>query len=199
MDEALFAYAAGSLNAEGRRRVELLIESDPAAAAKLAWYSAVCDGLVETLPALEDLPSAGTVSARIQDVQERIATGKPSRGLARLFAWLAGPALRPAAAFAAVLIVLQGAIIGMLATDRDRAQTRAIAPAPQSVVFVVAFDPGATEAGIRGLLLEAGATIVGGPRQLGDYRVAVPANRAQFAKSVLEQSRIVEYVRPEQP
>jgi hypothetical protein len=65
------------------------------------------------------------------------------------------------------------------------------------VFLVVAFDPRASEAAIRALLLQAGATIVDGPKQLGDYRLAVSANGADFARSVLEQSKIVEYVRPE--
>jgi len=63
---------------------------------------------------------------------------------------------------------------------------------------VIAFDPDTQEAKIRALLLQAGATIIDGPRQLGDYSVSVPANRAQFAQDLFERSGMVEYVRADE-
>ncbi|HKW39096.1 MAG TPA: hypothetical protein VJO54_14960 [Burkholderiales bacterium] len=190
IDERLFAYATGELELAARARVEALLESEPALRARLAWYEAVCDGVVRTLPALDVLPAADKI---IDSIRARTAR----RGF---FAWLAGPALRPAAALVALIVVMQGAVIAMLALERpDNAAVRSVAPAAQTVFLVVAFDPRASEAAIRALLLQAGATIVDGPKQLGDYRLAVGANGADFARSVLEQSKIVEYVRPERP
>lgn len=188
LDDELFAYAAGGLDAAARERVEALLKAEPAMRAKLAWYEAVCDGVVHAQPALDRLPSA-------DEVVERIRGRAAKRGF---FDWLAGPALKPAAALAALLVIAQGAVITMLAVERgDAARTRTAAAAPGTVFLVVAFDPQASEAAIRALLLQAGATIVAGPKQLGEYRLAVGANRAQFARSLLEQSKIVEYVRPE--
>lgn len=209
IDEQLFAYATGELEPAVRARVEALLETEPALRARLAWYEAVCDGVVHTLPALDALPAT-------EEIIERIRGRTARRGF---FAWLAGPALRPAAALVTLLVIVQGAVITMLALERaDTAATRSAAPTAQTVFLVVAFDPRASEAAIRALLLEAGATIVDGPKQLGEYRLAVSANRAQFARSLLEQSKvergtfspaqkssvsaagkIVEYVRPESP
>lgn len=209
IDEQLFAYTTGELEPTARARVEALLRAEPALRARLAWYEAVCDGVVHTLPALDALPAT-------EEIIERIRGRTARRGF---FAWLAGPALRPAAALVTLLVIVQGAVITMLALERaDTAATRSAAPAAQTVFLVVAFDPRASEAAIRALLLEAGATIVDGPKQLGEYRLAVSANRAQFARSLLEQSKvergtfslaqkssvnaagkIVEYVRPETP
>lgn len=188
IDDQLFAYAAGQLEGAAREQVEALVKADPAMRARLAWYEAVCDGVVHTLPALDSLPAA-------DEIVERVRGRTAKRGF---FAWLAGPALKPAAALATLLVVAQGAAITMLVLERaDTARTRSAAAAQGTVFLVVVFDPQANEAGIRALLLQAGAKIVGGPKQLGEYRLAVDANRAQFARSLLEQSNIVEYVRPE--
>jgi hypothetical protein len=190
IDERLFAYAAGELDLAARARVEALLEVEPPLRARLAWYEAVCDGVVHTLPALDALPAADEI---IKSIRGRTAR----RGF---FAWLAGPALKPAAALVTLLVVVQGAVIAMLALERaDTAAVRSAAPGAQIAFLVVGFDPQASEAAVRALLLQAGATIVDGPKQLGEYRLAVSANRAQFARSLLEQSKIVEYVRPERP
>ena len=188
IEEQLFAYAAGELDSAVRARVEALIKTQPAMRAQLAWYEAVCDGVVQALPLLDTLPSA-------DEVIERIRGRRVRRGF---FAWLSGPALKPAAALVALLVIAQATVIALLALERaDISQVRSAGPAAQTVFVVVAFDPQASEAAIRELLLEAGATIVSGPKQLGEYRLAVSANRVQFARSLLEQSKIVEYVRPE--
>lgn len=197
VSDLLFAYAAGTLDERERARVEKMLEADPRLRGELAWYAAVCDRVTDALPQLERLPSADDIVARI-DKKTRGSSG--ARGGGGFFAWLAGPALKPAAALAALLIVVQGAILGMLAGERAQPQTvRSAAPAGKSVVFVVAFDPDTPESEIRALLLKAGATIVDGPRQLGDYRISVPANRAEYARQLFEESGITEYVRVQEP
>ena len=188
INEQIFAYAAGELETAARERVEALLETEPATRARLAWYEAVCDGVVRTLPTLDTLPTA-------DDIIERFRGRTARRGL---FAWLTGSGLKAAVALMALLVVAQGAVITLLALERaDTSSVRSAAPKAQTVFIVVAFDPQASEAAIRALLLQAGATIVDGPKQLGEYRLAIGANRAQFARSLLEQSKVVEYVRPE--
>lgn len=190
LDEQLFAYAAGELDATRRAAVEAAVRADPVLRAKLAWYEAVCQAVTDTLPAAGQLPSADSVIARARQSSAR-------RGF---FGWLAGPALGPVALVSALLIAGQAAVITVLLLERQESvRVRSAAGPRGNTVLVVAFDPEAREAAIRSLLLQAGASIVGGPRQLGEYRVAVPANRVDFATSVLQQSGIVEYVRPEKP
>jgi hypothetical protein len=142
---------------------------------------------------MQALPSADQIIDRVRGSTR----GKSAGGL---LAWLAGPALRPAAAFAVVLLVIQAAVIGTLLSERrDTQAVRSTGPQSKAVVFIIAFDPDTPESQIRTLLLKAGATIIDGPRQLGDYRVSVPANRAEFAKQLFEESGIAEYVRLQEP
>jgi len=201
IEDRLFAYAAGELEGRALAQVEALLAADPSLAKRLAWYEAVCDGAIESLPPMQNLPSSEEILARIRAASRRAPPQAAETSLsgyaARFFAWLAGPALKPAVGFAAVLLVAQGLLIAILATERPEAPlVRSIKAGVQKpVVFVIAFDPDTPESKIRALLLEAEATIIDGPKQLGDYRISVPANRAQFAKDLFERSGTVEYVR----
>jgi len=188
LDEQLFAYAAGELDASTRAAVEELMRADPSIRQRLAWYEAVCQAVTETLPDAEALPSADSVIAHARGVS-------PRRGL---LGWLGGRALAPVAIVAILLIVGQGTMITFLMLERqDSALVRSPAGPRETSVLVVAFDPEAREVAIRSLLVSAGAVIISGPKQLGEYRIAVPANRVAFAVSALQQSGIVEYVRQE--
>ena len=189
-DDELFAYAAGELDSAARALLAERVASDAALRARLAWYRAVCDATVDTLPPLDGLPSADAVVQRLRS----------GSGRGGFFAWLGGRALKPVATLAALAIAGQAVIIAMLALERSETAAMRSSGAPQgSVVLVVAFDPETREAAMRALLLEAGATIIRGPRQLGEYRIAVPANRVEYARSLLRQSGMVEYVREEKP
>lgn len=186
--DKLFAYAAGELDADSCMGIEAWLASDRALRARLAWYEAVCEGVIDEQPSFPDLPSADEILARM--------TRSPGTG--RIWSLLSGRAFRPLAALATILFVLQAATIAILVGERaEIAGTRSAAPAAEAAIFTIAFRPDSKEEAIRSLLIHAGATIVDGPRQLGEYRVAVPANRADFAESLFMRSGIVEYVRRE--
>jgi hypothetical protein len=63
------------------------------------------------------------------------------------------------------------------------------------VVLVVNFAPDASEKQLRGLLLDAGANIVFGPSQLGEYRISVAGNLADAALKKLQGTALVESVK----
>ncbi|MBV8031118.1 MAG: hypothetical protein JO035_06385 [Betaproteobacteria bacterium] len=182
--ELLFSYAAGTLDDAARRGVEALLDADPGLRNELAWYEAVCDGVIESLPEPRALPSA-------DDIVDRIGPKRAQAAAPFWRAWLA-----PAAG---ALIVVQAVAIGWLASERRETQLYRSAASSRgeakAVVFVVAFQPETPEAKVRALLVKAGATIVDGPKQMGDYHVAVPANRAQYAQQLFQDSGITEYVR----
>src|SRR5689334_19134287 len=158
LEDLLFAYAAGSLDATARARVEAALDADPELRRRLRWYESVCDGMVARLPQAPSLPSPDVIVSIARAAKSPQFSTPAPRGF---FAWLAGPALRPAAALAAVLIVAQAAIItGLVGERAGEEPVRALAPGQTAVVFVVAFDPQATEASIRALLLKAGGTII---------------------------------------
>jgi anti-sigma-K factor RskA len=185
-EELLFSYAAGTLDEPARAKVESMLAADPALRSQLEWYEAICDGVVDSLPPLGDLPSEERILARTRPRKDISGAGTGF-----FSGWM-----KPAAA---ALIIAQAVAIGVLLNDRREEQGyRSVAPsAGKAVVFVIAFNPDTPEAKVRTLLLKAGATIVDGPKQMGDYRVAVPANKAQYAKQLFEGSGITEYVRTE--
>jgi hypothetical protein len=79
---------------------------------------------------------------------------------------------RPALAAAALIIIVQGAL---LATFWPRGSAIAPLGGPRfdGNVAQIQFQPTATEAQIRALLLETGATLVDGPGALGVYRIVL--------------------------
>ena len=187
--EMLFSYAAGTLDGPARARVEAMLAADPSLRAQLEWYEAVCDGVVDALPPLKNLPSAEQILARFSRKNNPIE--KQS-----FITWVWRPA-------AAMLIVAQAVAIGVLLSERGEEQGyrgyRSVAPSQgKAVVFVIAFNPDTPESKVRALLIKAGATIVDGPKQMGDYRIAVPLNKAQYAKQLFEDSGIAEYVRAQE-
>jgi len=189
--DLLFSYAAGTLDPAARQRVEAMLDADPRLRDELKWYEAVCDGVIESLPPLKALPKA-------EDVLKRTREQKQKRDIPSARGWWAW--LMPTAA---ALIVVQSIAIGYLLGDRQEAQLyRSMAQTGgkegKPVVFVIAFNPDTPESKVRALLLKAGATIVDGPKQLGDYRVSVPLNRAQYALQLFQDSGIAEYVRKQE-
>ena len=58
IEDELFSYAAGALDEAARVRVEALLDADPELRARLEWYEAVCDGVVQARAPMQALPSA---------------------------------------------------------------------------------------------------------------------------------------------
>src|SRR4051812_5152053 len=86
LDDALFSYAAGTLDPAARARVEAALDADPTLRERLRWYEAVCERVVDELPPLPSLPAADLIVA-----QARVARQPVGRGArAGFFAWLAG-------------------------------------------------------------------------------------------------------------
>jgi hypothetical protein len=93
--------------------------------------------------------------------------------------WRWQPAL---AAAAAVLIVVQAALL-MNFWRQETSITPLGGAKPDGIVLQVRFQPDATEARIRSLLQEAGASVIDGPGALGIYRLRLDAG-ADAARSL---------------
>jgi hypothetical protein len=128
----------------------------------------------------------------------KAAPAKPQSGswADRFSDWLGSLAARPFAPVAAALIVVQGAVIGTL-LHREPADgpepTRSASTLAARDVLQVRFKQAATEPELRALLYGAGARIVDGPDQLGDYvveprRGALALLEVELARSPLVQS-----------
>src|SRR6185369_7197144 len=89
---------------------------------------------------------------------------------------------RPATAFAglAIIALQAGAIVSLMQSPHDDADglraTRATA-VKEGPMLKINFAPDAKEAEIRHLLMSVQGRLAGGPGQLGDYYVVVPAGR----------------------
>jgi len=103
---------------------------------------------------------------------------------------------RPIATIAAVsIIAAQFVVIYSLARHRedDAQQIRTLRalPADESPLLRVNFAPDAKEADIRLLLSAVEGSLAGGPGQLGNYYVRVPAGGENAALIRLKRDRIV--------
>jgi len=132
-------------------------------------------------------------------VKQSMDTGAPDDlGLQRLLREArrtqrgpARPARRIALAVAAgVVIVVQAALIGWLAT-REPAIEPLGESGPAGVVLQVRFDPAATEARVRALLQEHDAVVIDGPSALGIYRVRLPG--LQVGDRMAAQKALAEF------
>jgi hypothetical protein len=195
LDELMPWYVSGRIDGQDRAWVERVISEHPTAHAELNWHRVVQEAVREDV---ESLPAGAGLQRLLARVRAEEAA-KPS-WLARLREGWAKLASGPAFAFAAVLVVVQAGVIGVLlsqeAGQTEFAQTRSLAPehaAPEPVLQVT-FKPDVTERDMRLLLARIGGRFIDGPGQLGDYIVLVPVRQIELARQQLEESRLVEQV-----
>lgn len=101
---------------------------------------------------------------------------------------------RPALAAAAVVIVVQGVLLATF-WSRDAGITP-LGGETRNNVVQIQFQPTATEAQIRSLLQEAGATLIDGPGALGVYRIVL--DKPDPALTQLQaRTDVVKHVAPE--
>ena len=189
----LACYVNGTLSARERREVEGQLDAQPACRNQLVFFEALRKEIRNGVPTISPDLGLERTLARIRS-EPRPA---PEPG------WFAGffPAgftPRLAYSLGMAVIVLQAGTIGYLAIERgeEYSETRARTPATPAVgPFVkVSFRPDVKESDIRFLLIGLGASIVGGPSQLGDYFLYLEPKRTDWAAQHLRQSGIVDSV-----
>lgn len=197
-EQALPWYVNGTLDAEGRRRVEAYLRDMPQAAADLQRHLDMRQ-TVRTRAPLVPVDMGWDEYARRVGLQQAPATGDRSlRALvsARLpsMAW----ARRPAFAVCAVAVmVIEAGVIFSQWTDRVQDVDGFVAHRSASSrlpLLQLRFKRDVTEFDARKLLLSVDARIVDGPSQLGDYSISVPAERIEAVRQVLAGSPLVDLV-----
>ncbi len=187
-------YATGRLSDTERERVERYLETHPETAAQLSLIGEETEAAVDVNERIE-VPGAGALDrllARIDSedgpaIRRAAAPGLMER-LFALFPGLATPAVRYAAIGAALLIVVQAAVIGSLleAPAPGTGYQTASGPGTEAVVetgrLLVAFADQATAAQIAGLLNDIDAEIVAGPKAGGFYELSVADTRPGDAR-----------------
>jgi len=194
--ERLPWYVNGSLEPTARVWVEACVGESPAAAALLERERALA-GAVEALlaPAPEDVGLA-----RVQQMLKAERTAKQARfekpslvGLgARLAHGLQALARPQFAGAMLALLVLQFGAIGWLAMERQPTPDDSWRSIPVAEVRTlrVTFVASVTERQIRTALIAAGARIVGGPNQVGEYWLASQIVSIDEMRASLEKSGV---------
>lgn len=202
-------YLHGRLDVEHRAQVEALIQRDPEAREEFEFLSFVHESMAH--PASSELKEGAfdEIMGRIRSTEPdqlhrqsrahpapRAATQAPgNRG--GMLGWLFRPSLSYAVA-ASIFAAQFGVFVFYSQSQEDAGYSElrtqpTIAPAVGPFIRA-SLKPEAKESEIRFLLVSLGATIVGGPTQLGDYFIYVPAERTDAAAQQMRQSPIVDQV-----
>lgn len=203
-DELLPFYANGTLADDERQFVETWLHEHPKSQAELDWYRSLQTKLLEDVPAVSSEVGLERAMARIRAERSpqaaRQTQAEPGIG-ERVRGWLAAlspqPLLKPALAGALAVVVAQAVVIANLAGERDDStEMRAVKPTvvEQGPYLKINFKTDAREADIRLLLVQTGGSLAGGPTQLGDWYLRVPAGRIGAATDLVKASPIIEAV-----
>ncbi|MEN9560240.1 MAG: hypothetical protein RLZZ502_1451 [Pseudomonadota bacterium] len=202
--EQLAHYVNGTLAKPEREALEQRLNSEPDLVKQRDFYQAIANQLHADAPSIAPDLGLNQVLARItqdsKDLHKAKARAQKTVATKSWFtqwfgSWLSPS--RPVYAFALALIVVQmGVIGGLFLNDTPYTETRASKSAPvvAGPFIKVSFKPDSKEADLRFLLVGLGASIVGGPSQLGDYYLYMAIERTDWAAAQLKQSPIVEQV-----
>jgi hypothetical protein len=215
-DELSRKAANATLGADERERLQAQLREHPELQADLEWDAAFHAKLQEKIAAMPALPGWERTERLLQDEPlPSAAAARPGRAgpahrrgvLDRLAQWLESTlgVSMDAQAVAAVLVLAQAGVIGVLAWQyeaRDHEATRAgVADAtPRGPLLRVSFRQDVREAQMRRALADIGGEIVGGPGQLGVYMVRVAGGDLRTAAQRLRDSgttELVEIVEPQ--
>ena len=188
-EELLPWYANGSLGAEDRAWVDAYLQQHPEAKSELDWYRSLQARVQESAPAVP--PTIGLARAM------RLIQGDRPTLAERIGAFFGNLGMRPSYALAglALVMVQGGVILNLLGNARDDAdQIRALnaVRVEEGPMLKISFAPDAKEADIRMLVVQVGGELAGGPGQLGDYYLRVPAGSEAAALAKVQGAPIVQ-------
>jgi hypothetical protein len=188
-EELLPWYANGTLGAEDRAFVETYMDQHPEARAELDWYRSLQQRVQENAPAVP--ATIGLARAM------RLIQGDRPTFSERVSAFFANLGVRPAYAMAAlaVVVVQGGVIVNLLGEARENADEIRAARAvrvEEGPMLKISFAPDAKESDIRLLIAQVRGELAGGPGQLGDYYLRVPAGTEADALKRVQAAPIVQ-------
>lgn len=198
-------YVTGKLDATSRARVERYLEAHPERRVHLALVREESDA---TITANEAVPAPGPEA--LARLRASIAGAPRGRSLwaqlsQRLADWLSDLAPSQfvlATAAAALVVMLQAAVIGALVVERAAAPAYQTASGKETtgngVELLVGFAETATAGEISALLEQLDAVVVDGPRA-GLYRLRLPEQgeeEGNVAIELLKESEAVTVVLP---
>lgn len=203
-DELVPWHVNGTLDTWRREWIEHYLRAHPQARAELRWHESLQAVIRESEAGLSSDLGLERLMARIRAesrATQRAKTATLSQRISGLAALLR---MTPALAVAAAVIMAQAGVIGVLVMQQEgRDALPGGLSAERSIdrvqlisgpVLQVNFKSDATERDIRSLLVSVSGTLVGGPGQLGNYIVLVPADKVNQAAQQLAASKLVQEV-----
>ena len=190
-DELLPWYVNGSLGAEDRAWVERYLAEHPEATAEVDWYRSLRTRLQENVPKVPETIGLAKAMTLIRGDRPTLSE--------RITAFFGALGVRPVTAFAGLAVMaVQGVFIAnlMSAAQDDAVEMRALKATVTNdrPMLKLNFAPDAKEAEIRHLLMSVQGRLAGGPGQLGDYFVVVPAGKEAAVADQLRTNPIVQAV-----
>ena len=188
-EELLPWYANGSLAAEDRAWVDAYLKQNPEAQGELDWYRSLQARVQENAPAVP--ATIGLARAM------RLIQGDRPTLVERIGAFFGNFGMRPSYALAALAVVAVqgGVIVSLLGDVRDNdAEIRALhaVRVEEGPMLKISFAPDAKETDIRMLVVQVQGELAGGPGQLGDYYLRVPAGSEATALARVQAAPIVQ-------
>ncbi|VTU22576.1 anti-sigma factor family protein [Variovorax sp. RA8] len=188
-EELLPWYANGSLGAEDRAWVDAYLQQHPEARSELDWYRSLQARVQENAPAVP--PTIGLARAM------RLIQGDRPTLAERIGAFFGNLGMRPSYAIAGLaLVMVQGGVIlnllGHAREDADQIRALNAVRVEEGPMLKISFAPDAKEADIRMLVVQVGGELAGGPGQLGDYYLRVPAGSEAAALARVQGAPIVQ-------
>jgi hypothetical protein len=189
--ELLPWYVNNTLSAEDRAWVDRYLAEHPEARVEPDWYRSLQTKIHDSVPAIPATIGLAKTMKLIRGDRPTISE--------RISAFFGDFGLRPAMALAVfALLAVQGGVIFNLMrhAQEDEMEIRALKAikVEEGPLLKVNFAPDAKEADIRFLLVQVQGTIAGGPGQLGDYYVRVPAGKENEMAQQLKGNKIVQAV-----
>jgi len=190
-EELLPWYANGTIGAEDRAWVDAYLAQHPEARSELEWYHSLQAKVQENAPAVPATIGLARTMRLIQGDRPTIAE--------RIGAFFGNFGMRPSYALAALAVVAVqgGVIVSLLGDVRDNdAEIRALhaVRVEEGPMLKISFAPDAKETDIRMLVVQVQGELAGGPGQLGDYYLRVPAGSEAAALAKAKAAPIVQAV-----
>ena len=204
-------YIHDRLDAGERKDVEDLLSRDADARTEYEFLALVRDNLVVTAPHVEQRFAFDALMYRIRqqglkvDPAAGAATAPKDNRLnpgpgywASIVGWLFRPSL--SYAVAASVLVAQVAVLAVYYQGSageggfSELRNQPTVPPVAGPFIRASLKPDTKESDIRFLLISLGATIIGGPTQLGDYFIYVRPERTDWAAQQMRQSPITDQV-----
>ncbi|KAB2912184.1 MAG: hypothetical protein F9K29_20270 [Hyphomicrobiaceae bacterium] len=194
-------YVTGRLDAKDRARVEAYLARDPAMRRQL---DLIREEQAEDIGANEVLGTApagalerlmASLPERRPGLAQRVAAGRLYEAVVDFFTAPTARGVRLAAIVAAVLVLVQAAVITTLIVRGDNAgayQTASGQETGEGIPLLVTFTDEARAPAIAGLLRDLDATIVDGPKPGGLYKIRVRTADRSEAASLAVQRRLTD-------